>query len=190
MIRPAILAMLVIALPARADADDLYKRNNWSAMSADRKASAPGDALTVVVYENSESRNSAKSDSKRSTQLGGSVNGGGLNERGSIDFGGGYSGGGAVTRSDRLVAQITVTVRAILPNGDLLVAGQQVMRINGESTLIGIEGRVRPEDITGDNRVLSTRLADARIIYDGKGFVARSAKPGLIARVFRFLGLG
>lgn len=190
MKRRLVFALLAIALPAAAHADDLYRRNNWSAMSTDRKASAPGDVLTVVVYENSESQNSTKSDSKRSTQLGGAINGGGLNENGSLQFGGGYSGGGAVTRSDKLVAQITVTVRAILPNGDLLVAGQQAMRINGESTLIGIEGRVRPEDVTGDNRVLSTRLADAKIVYDGKGFVARSAKPGLITRVFRFLGLG
>jgi flagellar L-ring protein precursor FlgH len=185
----AILAAFVL-LPAAGNADDLYKRNNWSAMSADRRASAVGDLLTVVVYENAESTNSTKTDSKRSTQIGGSVSGGKLNESGSLQIGGGYSGGGAVTRSDKLMAQITVTVRSVLPNGDLMVSGQQSMKLNGENTLIGIEGRIRPEDIETDNRVLSSRIADAKIIYDGKGFVARSAKPGLVARFFRFLGLG
>jgi flagellar L-ring protein precursor FlgH len=182
--------VLVALLPAAAGADDLYRRNNWSAMSSDRKASVVGDLLTVVVYENSESTNSTKSDSKRSTQLAGAISGGSLGERGSFQVGGGYTGGGAVTRSDKLVAQITVAVRDVLPNGDLLVTGQQTMKLNGENTLIGIEGRVRREDIDPENRVLSTRIAGAKIIYDGKGFVARSAQPGLVARVFRFLGLG
>lgn len=186
----AWVAIAAALLPAAASADDLYRRNNWSAMSSDRKASAVGDLLTVVVFENSESTNSTKSDSKRSTQLGGSIAGGALNERGALQFGGGYSGGGVVSRSDKLVAQITVTVRDVLPSGDLFVAGQQTMKLNGEQTLIGIEGRIRREDVTPDNRVLSTRIADARIIYDGKGFAARSAKPGLVSRAFRFLGLG
>lgn len=182
----AVAAMI----PGTASADDLYNRGNWSAMGSDRKASAIGDLLTVVVYENSESSNATRTDSKRSTQLGGSISAGSLNERGAVQIGGGYSGGGAVTRSDRLVAQITVTVREVLPGGDLLVQGRQTMRLNGENTLIGIEGRVRREDVSPDNRVLSSRIADARIVYDGKGFVAGSAKPGLVARAFRFLGLG
>lgn len=186
----AFALSLVLLVPAAVHADDLYKRNNWSAMSSDRKASSVGDLLTIVVYENAESTNSTKTDSKRNTQIGGSINGGSLSESGGLSVGGGYSGGGAVTRSDKLVAQITVTVRSVLPNGDLIVSGQQSMKLNGENTLIGIEGRVRPEDVNADNRVLSTRVADAKIIYDGKGFVARSAKPGLVARVFRFLGLG
>ena len=187
-IMPACAALAL--LPQAAAADDLYKRNNWSSMSSDRKASAVGDLLTVVVYENSESSNATRSDSRRSTQIGGSISGGPVAETGSLQFGGGYTGGGAVTRSDKLVAQITVTVRAVLPNGDLLVAGQQTMKLNGENTLIAIEGRIRAEDVTSDNRILSSRIADAKIIYDGKGFVARSAKPGLVSRIFRFLGIG
>ena len=159
-------------------------------MATDRKAGDIGDALTVVVYEAAETTNSVRSDSKRNTQVGGAIRGGSLAEEASLQAGGGYTGGGAVQRSDKVIAQITVTVRAVLPNGDLVVAGEQNMRLNGESTLIGIEGRVRREDVLGDNRVLSSRLADARIVYNGRGFVARSARPGVIARVFRFLGLG
>lgn len=182
-----IVALLLAAMPP---GEDIYRRGNWSAMGSDRKASVPGDLLTVVVYENAESSNSTRSDSKRNTQLGGQIAAGATDERGTLQFGGGHSGGGAVTRSDRLVAQITVSVTGVLPNGDLLVAGRQAMRLNGEDTTIGIEGRVRPEDVRGDNRILSSRIADARILYDGKGFVARSAKPGPIQRLFRLLGLG
>lgn len=183
-----LIALTAVASPALAD--DLYKGSNWSAISADRKASQVGDLLTVIVYETAQSSNVTKSDSKRSSQLGGAISSGGLDEHGDLRFGGGYSGGGGVQRSDRVVAMISVTVRRVLPNGDMEVAGQQTMRLNGEATLIGIEGRVRREDISADNRVLSSRLADARVMYEGKGFVAKSAKPGLINRVFRFLGLG
>jgi flagellar L-ring protein precursor FlgH len=64
------------------------------------------------------------------------------------------------------------------------------MHVNGETSNIGVRGRVRPADISSDNQVVSTRVADAQIDYDGHGFVSRSSKPGVINRVFRFLGLG
>lgn len=186
----ALLPLIFVLSAAPASAEDLYHRSPWAALAADHRAAAVGDALTVVVYQDTQATNSTKSDSKRSTQLGGSIGAGHLNESGNLQFGGGYTGGGAVQRQDKIVAQITVSVRAVYPNGDLDVSGEQHLRLNGETTLIGIEGRVRPDDILADNRVLSSRIADARIIYDGHGFVSRSAKPGLVARVFRFLGLG
>lgn len=185
-------ATLVCAalIASGASAEDLYKRSTWSSLAADRKAGDVGDALTVVVYESAETTNTVRSDSRRNTQVAGSVRGPGLSEEAGFQAGGGYTGGGAVQRSDKVIAQITVTVRRILPNGDLVVGGEQAMRLNGENTLIGIEGRVRREDVFGDNRVLSSRLADARVTYNGRGFVAGSARPGVIARVFRFLGIG
>ncbi|GAA0303177.1 flagellar basal body L-ring protein FlgH [Sphingomonas oligophenolica] len=184
-------AMVVSSmLAAAANAENLYKPSSWSAMSADRKAMQVGDALTVVVYQSAESTNSAKSDSTKNTNLSGGISAGSINESGNLHVGGGYSGGGQVQRSERFVTQITVVVDEVLPNGDLHVSGRQQMHVNGEHSNIGVRGRVRPADITSDNEVLSSRVADAQIDYDGRGFVSRSAKPGVINRVFRFLGLG
>jgi flagellar L-ring protein precursor FlgH len=179
-----------LLLSQQAMADDLYKPSSWSAMSADRKAMQVGDALTVVVYQTAESTNSAKSDSTRSTTLAGGIVAGPVNESGNLHVGGGYSGGGEVQRSERFVTQITVIVDQVLPNGDLHVTGREQMHVNGETSNIGVRGRVRAADITSDNQVLSSRVADAQIDYDGRGFVSRSSKPGIINRVFRFLGLG
>ncbi len=181
-----IIAILLMAAPM----ENLYRPGAWSAMSADLKAARVGDLLTVVVYQSAEATNSAKTDSSRATALGGGVAGGGLNERGDLSFGGSYRGGGQVQRSQRFATQITVSVESVLPNGDLRVVGRQRLHINGESSDIGVRGRVRTADITGDNRVLSTQIADAEIDYDGRGFVSRSARPGIVNRVFRFLGLG
>jgi flagellar L-ring protein precursor FlgH len=191
MIARAILAAIIALSAAQGvQADDLYKPNGWAAMSADRRAMQVGDALTVVVYQSAEATNSAKSDSSKSTNLSGGLTAGSVNESGALRVGGNYTGGGQVQRSERFVTQITVVVEEILPNGDLRIAGRQRMHVNGENSDIGVRGRIRQADITSDNQVLSSRVADAQIDYDGRGFVSRSAKPGIINRVFRFLGLG
>jgi flagellar L-ring protein FlgH len=78
---------------------------------------------------------------------------------------------------------------AIEPNGNLKVSGQQSLRINGEEQLITLSGVVRPRDVADDNSVLSSRIADARIRFDGKGFVTDQSKPGWLARLFQYLGL-
>lgn len=190
MIRLIAIAVVAAAAVLPAHADNLYHPGNWSALSADRRAAQVGDLLTIVVYQTAESTATNRSDSSRSTNFSGGVNGAGINESGGLRLGGSYTGGGQVQRSERLVTQVTVAVEQVLPNGDLLVAGAQRMHVNGETSDIGVRGRVRPSDISSDNRVLSSRVADAQINYDGHGFVSRSARPGLINRVFRFLGLG
>ncbi len=89
-----------------------------------------------------------------------------------------------------MVAQLSVTIQEVLPNGDYVILGEQKMHVNGESTTIAVRGRIRSADIDSDNTIVSSRIADAQINYDGKGFVSRSAKPGLINRLFSILGLG
>lgn len=173
-----------------ARAEDLFRPGAWVAMSADLKAMQAGDLLTVMIYQTAESSQTAKTNSARSTDLNGGLEAGSIKESGTLRFGGGYSGGGQVQRSERLVTQITVTIEQVLPNGDLRISGRQRMHVNGETSDIGVRGRVRKVDITGDNRVLSSRIADAQIDYDGRGFVSRSAKPGIVNRLFRLLGLG
>ena len=112
-----------------------------------------------------------------------------FNEGVSLGLTGSFGGNGQTSRSGRMVAQISVRVDSIYPNGDLAISGTQALNISGERTNIRIRGRVRPADIAGDNSVLSARIADAQIDYEGSGFVSRSARPGLFQRIFSFLGL-
>ena len=184
------LAILAVALPGSAAADDLYRGSNWSAMSTDRRASEVGDMLTVIIFQTAESSNLTQNTSRKATDLSGSISGGPVNESGSLSFGGGFSGKGQITRSEKLLTQITLTVQRVLSNGDLVVAGEQWLNVNGERTHIAVRGRVRSADIQADNSVLSNRIADAEIDYNGRGFVSRSAKPGIVNRIFSFLGLG
>ena len=184
------LAGLLLVAPSLAQAEDLYRNSNWPAMSADQKASSVGDLITVAIFQAAESSNLQQNSSRKKTEAGGSIDGFGAEESVGIEFGGGYSGRGEVRRADRLVATLTVTVREVLPNGDFVIGGEQWLRVNGERTRVGVQGRIRRADISGQNSVLSSRIADAMIDYDGRGFVSRSAKPSIVNRIFSFLGLG
>ncbi|WP_324814529.1 flagellar basal body L-ring protein FlgH [Brevundimonas sp.] len=159
-------------------------------MAADRTAAHPGDSLTIVIVEMSSAAASAQSGSQRDTRLAGSIGAGGrVEESGNLGLQGEYEGRGQLNRSGRLVGQIGATVQAVLPNGDLRIAGSQTLQIDGERTSIRLTARVRRADISGDNTVLSSRLADAEIVYDGDGSLSRSGSPALLNRIMSFLGL-
>ncbi|MBO9714792.1 flagellar basal body L-ring protein FlgH [Sphingomonas sp.] len=185
------LSALALAMAAAtpAAAQDLYSGGNWAAMASDRRAAAVGDTITVVVSQVSESSNATQNSARKTTDLSGSIRGGSLNESGDLGFGGGFTGRGEVRRSERLVAQLSVRIEEVLPNGDFRILGTQQLHVNGEDTTIAVRGRIRPADIGADNSILSSRIADAEIDYNGKGFVSRSAKPGLISRIFNLFGL-
>lgn len=190
MTKSAFVASIVLlTASAQASADDLFHAQSWANVAADQRASQVGDVITVVVYQNAEARNGAQNTARRASSVDGAVQGGSTNETGSLSLNGAYSGQGQVSRSESFTTQISVTIQSIYPNGDFQVGGQQMMHVNGEDTLIRVRGRVRPLDISGDNRVLSTRIADAQINYDGRGFVSRNSRPGLIHRLFGLLGL-
>lgn len=187
--RLAALALAALGASAAA-AENLYSHDGWAAMASDRHASDVGDILTVVIFENSVASNSAGNSSGKETRIEGEIGVGGtsLNESAQLGFGGRYRGNGQTERSGKMVAQISVAVEQVLPNGDLMIAGNQMLKVNGEKTRIQLRGRVRRADIW-NNSVLSTRIADAAIDYDGSGFVTRSAKPGIVTRLFNWLGL-
>ncbi|HMC91548.1 MAG TPA: flagellar basal body L-ring protein FlgH [Allosphingosinicella sp.] len=190
MIRLLVAAALVAAVTpvAAAAADDLYPHTGFAALAADRTAQAVGDILLVQVIENANASNTSQKGSRKNTSVQGDVGAGKWTGGAHLGLGGGYDGTGQTTRSEKMVAQISVAVDAVLPNGDLHIAGAQALNINGEKTFIRLRGRIRREDLH-DNAILSSRIADAEISYDGSGFVSRSTKPGLVTRIFSFLGL-
>ncbi len=187
----AVACLVLTAAPiARAGAEDLFTDPHWAGVAQDRSAARVGDILTVVVFQNAEARNAAQNTSRTRRTFDGSISGGNIDERGELSLEGAYLGQGEVRRSESFITQISVTIEEVLDNGDYRIAGEQTMQVNGERTIVRLHGRVRPSDITNGNQVLSTRVADAEISYDGRGFVSRNAKPGIIHRIFSLLGLG
>ena len=193
--RYGAILMALILFAAPASAADLAAHSNWSSLAADRSARQVGDALTIVIYQNSTATNSAENTASKNTTFQGSFSAGnpimsnGVNASANLGLNHGADNVGTTARSGQMVAQISVVVDAILSNGDLHVSGTQALKINGENTNIRVGGRVRPADISASNMVLSTSLAEATIVYDGAGFVSASSEPGVLTKVLNWLGL-
>lgn len=187
----ALCLSAAIAAAVPAGADDLYnKADGFSALASDRTASRIGDLLTVIVYENAAGSNSASTNTKKNNNVGGRIVAGShLDEAASLSFGGNSDNAGSNARSGKMVAQIGAVVDQVLPNGDLRISAIQEIDIGGERSHIKLAGRVRRSDISSSNTILSNRITDARIEYNGKGFASNGAKPGLISRIFSWLGI-
>lgn len=188
--KPTLIALALIAGAAPASAEQLYNGDNWAAVASDNRAASVGDVITVLISETASATNRVRNNSSKETSLSGGFSAGSIDESASLGLRGSYNGSGQVERSDRFVARMAAQVVAVLPNGDFLIEGRQNLFINGEERSIGVRGQIRPIDITSDNSITSSRLANAEINYDGKGWATRSAKPGLINRIFSFLGIG
>ncbi|MFT4171318.1 MAG: flagellar basal body L-ring protein FlgH [Rhodocyclaceae bacterium] len=167
-----------VGVPA-AHAESLYSPSEFRALASDGKAYRVGDVLTVQIVENATAASNADTSTKRDNQINANLS---LSNNptiaGGINIGGDFVGGGTTQRSGRLLAQITVSVREVLPNGLLKIAGEQLLTINGEAQRIGIEGLVRPRDISDGNIVQSTRVSDARVTYEGDGPLSERQRPG------------
>jgi len=98
-----------------------------------------------------------------------------------------FKGSGAASQSNSLSGEITVTIAQVFANGTMLVKGEKALTLNRGDEFIQISGLVRQADVTPDNRVLSTRVADARIVYKGKGEIARASRQGWLQRFFSMI---
>ncbi|HCN44527.1 MAG TPA: flagellar basal body L-ring protein FlgH [Pseudomonas sp.] len=185
-------------LPAAANNGSIYQAGFEQNMYGDRKAFRVGDIITITLNERTQASKNANSqiDKDSNANIGlTSLFGSSLttnNPIGSNDLSlsAGYSGergtkGDAKSaQSNTLTGSITVTVADVLPNGIIAVRGEKWMTLNTGDELVRIAGLVRADDISTDNTVSSTRVADARITYSGTGAFADASQPGWFDRFF------
>ncbi|MCG8673553.1 MAG: flagellar basal body L-ring protein FlgH, partial [Pseudomonadales bacterium] len=110
-------------------------------------------------------------------------------EVGSLDLGMQRGSGGFTRREGELRAQVSATLVEQDERGYFLVKGNQNITINGEEQIIALEGWLRPHDVDQNNVVLSTRLADAKIEYQGFGDKSDTEKPGFVSWLLNKVGL-
>ena len=184
----ATLPMPSAPLPANGS----IFQGSYTPLTSGGRAGQVGDIITIQLVE----RTAATKSNAAGTQRDGSV---GLtppatgplslfNPR-DIGMGGGqqFKGKGDASQSNALSGEVSVTVAQVFPNGTMLVRGEKLLTLNRGDERVQISGLVRAMDITPDNRVLSTRVANANIRYVGKGEIARASQQGWLQRFFAIL---
>jgi flagellar L-ring protein FlgH len=164
---------------------------NYQPLFEDRRARNVGDTLTIVINEklNASKRATTAADRKGGLSFvvpevqlgtrsypGGSIKADSKNE---------FEGGGDSAANNVFTGSIAVTVVEVLPNGNLIVAGEKQIGINQGSEFIRLSGVVNPTFILTGNQVSSTTVADARIEYRGSGYIDEAQTMGWLARVFQ-----
>lgn len=152
-----------------------------------------GDTVTVILQESTAAQKTSQTDTAKTTKdalsaptlLGQNMTIHGAPVlSGSINNANSFSGSGDSKQSDTLVGDITVTVVKRLQNGNLVVQGQKYVDINQGSEFVRLEGVIRPIDISAQNTIPSSAVADARIAYGQKGALNDANRPGLLSRFF------
>ncbi len=185
-----LLTTAAMPVAAADDSSSMLNDSSYHSLVSATKALRVGDVLTVVVQESASAASSTDLHGSRNFSVNGQVTYGKAGTHAAAAGTGSSSDGtGTTERSGQLLAQVSVRVNGINTNGDLVVAGQQSLKINGEEQRISLSGVVRPRDVGDDNTVLSSRIAEVRIRFDGAGFVSDQSKPGWLARFFNLLGM-
>ncbi len=160
----------------------------------DNKAFRVGDVLSITLSERTIASKSANTSTNKDDEIGisaatifgstGPTIDGNLALSNAINAEREFSGKGDSAQSNSLSGEIAVTVVDILPSGNLVVRGEKIIGLNQGSEFIRISGIVRPQDVSTDNIVVSSKLANSRIYYGGGGVIAESNTRGWLSRFF------
>ena len=165
----------------------------YTPLTSGARATTVGDIITIVLVERTQATKSNSADTSRNGNIGLTPPTSGVLSKlfsaSDVAMGGqnNFAGQGGATQSNALSGEITVTIAAVYPNGTMLVKGEKALTLNRGDEYIQISGLVRQADISPDNRIASTRVADAKIIYTGKGEIARASKQGWLQSFFSMI---
>jgi flagellar L-ring protein precursor FlgH len=194
---PMVSPPTTVAMPMPAPEEIVYQPNSlWRSGSRaffrDQRAARIGDILTVLinVADSAKVNNSTKRSRSNSESAGvnnlfgyesylGKVFPDAVDNTSLADLSsdGSSAGEGSVDRKETIDLTVAAVVTQVLPNGNLVIAGRQQVRVNYEVRDLLVSGIVRPEDISNTNTVQHTQIAEARISYGGEGQISDMQQP-------------
>lgn len=176
----------------------------WQASTAglinDHKARNRGDIITVLIVEQASASKEATTDTDRQANISASIpyllgleqqiakmTSADPNNLLGASTSSKFEGSGATTRKENLVATMTAKVTDVLPTGNLLIEGRRNVKVNHEDQILILQGTIRPRDISPDNTINSTMIADARISYTGNGVISDRQRPGWLLNILDYI---
>lgn len=166
--------------------------NGYSALHVGTRARQVGDLVTIVLVESLNTTKTASATTGRNGSA--SIT---PPTTGPLDFldpnalnaasQSSFKGSGSATQRSELNGAISVTIAEVRPNGTALVVGERKMRLSQGDEWVQFAGILRLSDIDVDNRVVSSRIADAQIIYGGRGAIQQASRPGWLGRFFNMI---
>ncbi len=182
----------------------LFKERAYGGFFQDLRAFKVGDLVTINIVETSKATKKADTKTERTSSIEAGIDNllgyetkfrewGNLPRafnnatmfKGSISNK--FDGSGSTSRDESMTASITAVVTEVLPNGNLVIRGSREIRVNNETQYIILSGIIRPVDISPDNTILSSYIANAKIEYTGRGAVSDKQRPGWLARLIDFV---
>ena len=152
------------------------------------RAARVGDIVQVVLIERTQAgkTTAASSDREGAINISPPALGPFSFDPGNLNSGSGasFNGSGDAAQSNTLRGDIAVTIAEVLPGGMARIRGEKLMRLSQGEEWIQLSGLIRLADVDADNRISSTRIADADIAYGGRGHIQRSSQPGWLSQFF------
>lgn len=177
------------AAPRAADGAIFNASAGYAALIQGHRARAVGDPVTILLVENITASKSAGAKTQRGGNAAITPPSAGLLsflkpdalKAGSQSS---FKGEGNASQTSSLSGELAVTIAEVRPNGTALVRGEKRLLLSQGHEWIQFSGIVRLADLDADSRVVSSRIADARIEYAGKGSVQRASREGWLSRFF------
>ncbi len=188
----AVAPPLPAPTPAAANGAIFQQASGYAALTSGMRASRKGDIITILLVEDTRAAksNSASKDRTGGISLTPPTTGlfslfspSDVASSGSQNF----NGSGNAAQSNSLQGRISVTVAESYANGTMLVRGQKLTSLNRGDEHTQFSGLIRAIDISSDNTIPSTKVANARIIYGGTGEIASASKQGWLQKFFSFI---
>ena len=161
---------------------------------SDRKAMRVNDIVTVQITESASSTSSSNKQLAKtnaatlgpaSATYAGNNGVGGTIKNAINDVAGlgiglnsetAFQGSGTNARQENFATTVSARIIKVLENGNYFIAGRRELLIDGEKQVIQLSGVIRPYDIDQNNRISSSYIADAKIMYRTQGELSRAAE--------------
>lgn len=169
----------------------IFQTSSYRPIFEDKRARLIGDTITIVINERSSAGKQAGSSASKTGTVSAAVPNifgilPGVTRRlgASADNSVDYADKGVVTSSNNFVSTLSVTVIDVLPNGNLIVAGEKQVALDKSSEFIRFSGVVDPSTVAAGNIVSSQQVADAKIEYRSSNHVDTTEVMSMLARFF------